>query len=123
MKAFAIDSYKGDLRMRDVPDPAPGPNDVVVAIAATSVNPLDVKLREGAFKAILPYRMPLVLSSTGRRSPRPSPRVFGSAGSDADRGRGGGGGRWAVQRRRPPTGLDGPTDAWRVIRPLDRSRR
>ena len=37
MKASAIDSYKGDLRMRDVPDPAPGPNDVVVAIAATSV--------------------------------------------------------------------------------------
>jgi NADPH:quinone reductase-like Zn-dependent oxidoreductase len=61
MKAFAIDRYKGVLSKRDVPDPAPGPNDVVVAIAATSVNPIDLKLRDGEFKAILPKKMPLIL--------------------------------------------------------------
>lgn len=63
MKAFAIDRYKGELTPREVPDPAPRPGDVVVAIAATSVNPLDTKLREGAFKAILPYKMPLILGN------------------------------------------------------------
>jgi NADPH:quinone reductase-like Zn-dependent oxidoreductase len=63
MKAFAIDRYKGDANKRDVPDPTPGPNDVVVAIAATSVNPIDLKLRDGEFKAILPQRMPLILGS------------------------------------------------------------
>ena len=61
MKAFAIDRYKGALTRRDLPDPMPGLNDVVVAIAATSVNPIDLKLRDGAFKAILPKKMPLIL--------------------------------------------------------------
>jgi NADPH:quinone reductase-like Zn-dependent oxidoreductase len=61
MKAFAIDSYRAALRPRDLPDPVAGPGEVVVAIAAASVNPLDVKLREGAFKLVLPYSMPLVL--------------------------------------------------------------
>ena len=63
MKAFAIDRYKGDLTVHEVPDPAPGPGDVVVAIAAASVNPLDLKLRAGSFKAFLPYRMPLILGN------------------------------------------------------------
>lgn len=61
MKSFVIDRYKGALTRRDVPDPSPGPNDVVVAIAATSVNPIDIKLRDGEFKAILPKKMPLIL--------------------------------------------------------------
>ena len=61
MKAFAIDRYKGDLTPREVRNPTPGPNDVVVAIAATSVNPIDLKLREGEFKAVLPQKMPLIL--------------------------------------------------------------
>lgn len=34
-------------------------DEVVVAIAAASVNPLAVKLRERAFKLVLPYPMPL----------------------------------------------------------------
>jgi len=63
LKAFAIDNYKGDLTAREVPDPAPGPGEVVVAIAAASVNPLDAKLRDGEFKAILPYEMPLILGN------------------------------------------------------------
>jgi NADPH:quinone reductase-like Zn-dependent oxidoreductase len=54
MKAFAIERYKGDLIAREVDDPTPGPGEVVVAIAAAGVNPLDVKLRDGEFKAILP---------------------------------------------------------------------
>ena len=61
MKAFAIDAYKATMRPREMPDPVAGPGEVVVDIAAASVNPPDVKLREGAFKLVLPYRMPLVL--------------------------------------------------------------
>lgn len=63
MKAFAIDAYKGELSLRDVPDPVAGPGQVVVAIAAAGVNPIDVKLREGEFKAILPHAMPFILGS------------------------------------------------------------
>ena len=63
MKAFAIDKYKDALTLREFPDPMPGRGEVVVAIAATSVNPIDVKLRDGEFKAILPHKMPLILGS------------------------------------------------------------
>lgn len=63
MKAFAINRYKGELALRDLPEPTPGPGDVIVEIAATSVNPLDVKLQNGEFKAILPYAMPLILGN------------------------------------------------------------
>jgi NADPH:quinone reductase-like Zn-dependent oxidoreductase len=61
MKAFAIDKYKDELTKRDVPDPVAGPGEVVVAINAASVNPIDERLRQGSFKAILPYDMPLIL--------------------------------------------------------------
>jgi NADPH:quinone reductase-like Zn-dependent oxidoreductase len=61
MRAFAIDKYNDPLTLREMPDPQPGPGEVVVAIAAASVNPFDTKLREGAFKALLPMPMPLIL--------------------------------------------------------------
>jgi NADPH:quinone reductase-like Zn-dependent oxidoreductase len=63
VKAFAIDRYKGALTLHDLPDPVPGPGEVVIAIAAASVNPLDTKLRDGEFKAILPAEMPLILGN------------------------------------------------------------
>ena len=63
MKAFAIDRYKGKLTARNVQEPTLGATDILVAISATSVNPLDIKLRDGEFKALLPYRMPLVLGN------------------------------------------------------------
>jgi NADPH:quinone reductase-like Zn-dependent oxidoreductase len=50
MQAFVIDRYKGELAQREMPSPVPGPGDVVVAIHAASVNPLDLKIRDGEFK-------------------------------------------------------------------------
>ena len=61
MKVYAIDAYKAPVTLYLLPEPVPGPGEVVIAIAAASVNPIDVKVRSGAFKAILPYDMPLVL--------------------------------------------------------------
>ena len=61
IKAYAIDAYKAPVTLHQLPEPVAGPGEVVVAIAAASVNPIDVKVRSGAFKAILPYDMPLVL--------------------------------------------------------------
>lgn len=61
MKAYAIDAYKAPVTLHQMPEPVAGAGEVVVAIAAASVNPIDVKVRAGAFKAILPYDMPLVL--------------------------------------------------------------
>jgi NADPH:quinone reductase-like Zn-dependent oxidoreductase len=65
MKAFLIDRYaKGAaLRLGEVPEPALRENDVLIQIQATSVNPLDAKIRDGEFKLILPYRLPLILGN------------------------------------------------------------
>lgn len=64
MKAFFIDRYgKQDGRIGQVPDPAVGVNDVLIQVHAASVNPLDSKISTGAFKLILPYRLPLILGN------------------------------------------------------------
>ena len=61
MKAYAIDDYKAPVTLHEMPEPVARAGEVVVSVAAASVNPIDVKVRSGAFKAILPYEMPLVL--------------------------------------------------------------
>jgi NADPH:quinone reductase-like Zn-dependent oxidoreductase len=63
MKAFLIRKYKGPLELAEVPVPAMGPDDVLVKIAASSVNQLDEMLRVGTFKATLPYPLPLQLGN------------------------------------------------------------
>lgn len=63
MKAFAIDHYKAGLSLRDVPTPKFGDGDVLVEIHATSANPLDAKIRDGVFKPILNYKLPLILGN------------------------------------------------------------
>jgi len=63
VKAFVVDSYKkkGALRPADMPEPQVGADDVLVRIAATAINQLDSKIRDGAFKLFLPYRPPFIL--------------------------------------------------------------
>ena len=65
MKAFIVDRYKSKdgLRFGDTPDPELRDEDVMVQVHAASVNPLDPKIRDGEFKFILPYRLPLVLGN------------------------------------------------------------
>ena len=64
MKAFFIDRYgKQNGMIGEVPDPAVGVHDVLIQVHATSVNPLDSKIRTGEFKLILPYTFPLVLGN------------------------------------------------------------
>lgn len=63
MKAFILDRYgkKETLRLADMPEPVPGPGDVLVEVEAAGLNLLDAKIRNGEFKLILPYKPPLVL--------------------------------------------------------------
>lgn len=63
MKAFVLDRYgkREKFRLAELPDPVPGDGDVMIEVHATSLNPLDSKIRDGAFKALLPYKTPLVL--------------------------------------------------------------
>lgn len=49
MKALVLTQYGGpeNFELREVPDPAPGPGEVLVRVAAVGVNPVDYKLRAG----------------------------------------------------------------------------
>ncbi|APU13133.1 MULTISPECIES: NADP-dependent oxidoreductase [Actinoalloteichus] len=61
MRAFVVHEYKGRLSEEDVPEPVVGETDVLVRVVAAGLNQLDEKIREGAFKRILPYKLPLIL--------------------------------------------------------------
>jgi alcohol dehydrogenase len=65
MKAFILDHYgKNDsVRIGEMPDPEVQENDVLVQVHAAGVNPLDYKIRDGEFKLILPYRLPVILGN------------------------------------------------------------
>jgi alcohol dehydrogenase len=63
MKAFVLDRYgKGRaLRSADMPKPQLRDDEVLVQVHAAGVNLLDSKIRDGEFKLILPYRLPIIL--------------------------------------------------------------
>jgi NADPH:quinone reductase-like Zn-dependent oxidoreductase len=66
VRAFLVDRYgkSGNvLRAGEVPEPEVGAHDVLVQIHAAGVNALDVKIRDGEFKLVLPYRPPFVLGN------------------------------------------------------------
>ncbi|WP_086668823.1 NADP-dependent oxidoreductase [Lentzea kentuckyensis] len=65
MKAFIVDRYgSGDnVRFGDMPEPEVRPDDVLVQVHAAGVNLLDSRIRDGAFKLILPFRLPIVLGN------------------------------------------------------------
>ena len=63
MKAVVLHEYGGPSKLiyEDVPDPVAGEGQVLVRVAASSVNPIDFKLRSGAMKAFWPLELPTIL--------------------------------------------------------------
>lgn len=63
MKAYTINRYskKGILQLVELPEPIVKDNEVLVQIHAASVNQIDIKLKSGEFKLMLPYKLPLIL--------------------------------------------------------------
>jgi NADPH:quinone reductase-like Zn-dependent oxidoreductase len=62
MKAVIADRYGGAevLQVEDVPVPKVGPNGVLVKVHASSVNPIDWKLRKGMLSALWKLRFPVI---------------------------------------------------------------
>jgi NADPH:quinone reductase-like Zn-dependent oxidoreductase len=60
MKAIVVHKYGGPevLKFEDYPDPVPGAGEVLVRVAATSVNPIDCKRRAGLTKDFYPLTFP-----------------------------------------------------------------
>lgn len=64
MKAAVIDTYKQPMpKLRDMDIPMIRSNDVLVKIVAASINPIDLKTKDGGLKILLKYKMPLIMGS------------------------------------------------------------
>jgi NADPH:quinone reductase-like Zn-dependent oxidoreductase len=63
MKAVVLHEYgpPSKLKYEDFPDPKPGPGEVLVAVRALSINPIDLKMRSGAAKERFPVTFPGIL--------------------------------------------------------------
>lgn len=63
MKAFILERYgkKSSVRLAEMPEPELRDGEVLVKVHAAGVNLLDAKIKNGEFKLILPYRLPLIL--------------------------------------------------------------
>ena len=65
MRAYVLKHY-GDpegSQLMDVPAPMPRPGDVLVAVRAAGLNPVDFKFRQGKLRAILRPKLPFVLGN------------------------------------------------------------
>jgi len=60
MKAIVVHQYGGPevLKFEEYPDPVPGSGEVLVRVAAASVNPIDYKRRAGLTKDFYPLQFP-----------------------------------------------------------------
>jgi NADPH:quinone reductase-like Zn-dependent oxidoreductase len=63
MKAIVVHKYGGPevLKFEDYPDPVPGPGEILVRVAAASVNPIDYKRRAGLTKDFYPMKFPSLI--------------------------------------------------------------
>jgi NADPH:quinone reductase-like Zn-dependent oxidoreductase len=63
VRAAWIETYGGaeTVRFGDLETPNPGPREILVAVRAASVNPIDWKLRQGLLREVFPLTLPIVL--------------------------------------------------------------
>jgi NADPH:quinone reductase len=60
MRAYAIDSFGLDGSIRDLPDPVPGPGEVLVRVHAAGLSTTDLAVMAGYMKDYAPHSFPLV---------------------------------------------------------------
>lgn len=65
MRAFILERYgrKDGVRIGEMPEPELRDDDILIQVHAAGVNLLDSKIRDGEFKLVLPYRLPLILGN------------------------------------------------------------
>lgn len=65
MRAYVLNRYGGPdgALLTDVPGPAPGPRDLLIAVRVAGLNPVDFKFRQGKLRAILRPKLPLMLGN------------------------------------------------------------
>src|SRR6478609_5592109 len=84
MRAFVLDGYGAiadHVRLVEIADPIPGPDEILIDIHAASLNPIDFKIAHGDLKRVSKYRLPRpfgfdasgVVTSVGTRVTRFKP--------------------------------------------------
>lgn len=63
MIAAQIENYGEKIGLKKQPVPRIGKKDLLVKIIAASINPIDLKTKDGKMKLLLHYKMPLTLGS------------------------------------------------------------
>ena len=98
MRAFVLDGYGAiadHVRLAEIADPVPGPDDVLIEIHAASLNPIDFKIVRGDLKRVSKYQLPrpfgfdasgVVLSAGARATGfKPGDAVYARASRDDHR--------------------------------------
>lgn len=65
MRAVVITGFGAEPELADLPDPEPGPGEVLVRVRAAGMNPFDWKVAEGALRGSVEHAFPLVMGSDG----------------------------------------------------------
>ena len=63
MKALALSAFDEEPSVIEVEDPVAGPGEVLVRVAAASINAFDVTVASGAARAFMTYEFPAVIGS------------------------------------------------------------
>ncbi|HEX3901573.1 MAG TPA: NADP-dependent oxidoreductase [Polyangia bacterium] len=115
MRAIVLPEYgpPSALKLQTLPDPKPGPNEILVRMAGASLNPVDLKQRSGDIRQRMPLTFPAVLGKDASGTiAAMGPGVTGFAVGDRVLGRVPGGAYAEL--------VLGPLDAWaRVPAKLD----
>jgi NADPH:quinone reductase-like Zn-dependent oxidoreductase len=61
MKALALPSFDEEPSVMEVDDPVPGSGEVLVRVAAASINAFDVRVASGGVRAFMTYEFPAVI--------------------------------------------------------------
>jgi NADPH:quinone reductase-like Zn-dependent oxidoreductase len=63
MQAVTVSNYSASPSITELPRPEPGPGQVLIAIQAAGVNPMDLQIASGGWKDQMPATFPMVLGA------------------------------------------------------------